>query len=63
MLIRLQAVLYIRRIVFDSRHGEAISLIPKAHRQAIRLTQPPIQCVRSYLGVKSPGREADHSPH
>jgi len=58
MLIRLQAVVYIRRI-----DGEAISLIPKAPRQAIKLTQPPIQCVRSSLGVKSLGHEADHSPH
>jgi hypothetical protein len=63
MLIRLQAVLHIRRILFDSRHGEAISLISKAPTLALRPTQPPIQCVRSSMGVKSPGREADHSPH
>jgi hypothetical protein len=30
----------------------------------LRPTQPPIQCVRGSLslGVKRPGREADHSP-
>lgn len=63
MPISLQAVLYIRRIVFDSLQGERIGLISKASRLAIRPTQHPIQCVRSSLGVKSPRREADQSPH
>jgi hypothetical protein len=35
-----------------------------ASRTALGPTQPPIQCVPGALslGVKQPGREADHSP-
>jgi hypothetical protein len=39
-------------------------LLSKSFRPALGPTQPPIQSVRgaSSLGIKRPGREADHSP-
>jgi hypothetical protein len=48
---------------FDSRQEMGIFLIT-ASRTALRPTQPPIQWVPGALslGVKRPGREADHSP-
>jgi hypothetical protein len=44
---------------FDSRRGLRIFLF-----SSLGPTQPPIQCVQGALslGVKRPGREADHSP-
>jgi hypothetical protein len=41
-----------------------ISVFTTASRPALRPTQPPIQWVPAALslGVKRPGREADHSP-
>jgi hypothetical protein len=49
---------------FDSRRGLGIFLFTTASRPALGSTQPPIQWVRGAfsLGVKRPGREADHSP-
>jgi hypothetical protein len=49
---------------FDSRLGLGIFLFTTASRTALRTTQPPIQWVPGALslGVKRPGREADHSP-
>jgi hypothetical protein len=49
---------------FDSRRGLGIFLFITASRMALRPTQPPIQWVPGALslGVKRPGREADHSP-
>jgi hypothetical protein len=49
---------------FDSRRGLGIFLFTTASRTALGLTQPPIQWVPGTLslGVKWPGREADHSP-
>jgi hypothetical protein len=49
---------------FDSRRGLGIFLLTTASRTALRSTQPPIQWVPGALalGVKRPGREADHSP-
>jgi hypothetical protein len=41
---------------FDSRWGMGIFLFTIATRTALESTQPPS------LGVKRPGREADHSP-
>jgi hypothetical protein len=51
-------------LVFDSRRGLGIFLFTTASRTALRTTQPPIQRVLGALslGVKRPGREADHSP-
>jgi hypothetical protein len=48
----------------DSRRGLGIFLFTTASRTALRPTQPPIQWVPRALslGVKRPGREADHSP-
>jgi hypothetical protein len=50
--------------VFDSRLGLGIIPFTTASRTALEPTQPPIQWVREALslGVKRPGREADHSP-
>jgi hypothetical protein len=48
----------------DSRRGLRIFLFATASRTALRPTQPPIQWVLPvtlFLGVKWPGREADHS--
>jgi hypothetical protein len=44
--------------------GLGIFLVTAASRTALELTKPPIQCIPGafYLGVKRPGREADHSP-
>jgi hypothetical protein len=49
---------------FDSRQGLAIFLFITAFRTALGPIQPPIQWVSGFLslGVKPPGREADHSP-
>jgi hypothetical protein len=50
---------------FDSRRGLGIFLFTTAvSGTALGPTQPPIQCVPGALslGVKRPGREADHSP-
>jgi hypothetical protein len=49
--------------VLTSRRGLGIFLFTTASRTAVRLTQP-IQWVPGALslGVKRPGREADHSP-
>jgi hypothetical protein len=49
---------------FDSRRGLGIFLFTTASRTALGPTQPPIEWVPGALslGVKRPGREADHSP-
>jgi hypothetical protein len=49
---------------FDSRRGLGIVLFTTASRMALEPTQPPIQWVPGALsvGVKRPGREADHIP-
>jgi hypothetical protein len=49
---------------FDSRRGLGIFLSTAASRMALGPTQSPIQWVPRALclGVKRPGREADHSP-
>jgi hypothetical protein len=49
---------------FESRQGLGIFLFTTASRPALGPTQPPIQWVQGplSLGVKRPGREADHSP-
>jgi hypothetical protein len=48
---------------FDSRQGQEIFLFSTASRPALGPTQPPTQWVAGALslGVKRPGREADHS--
>jgi hypothetical protein len=48
---------------FESRQGLGILLFTTAYRSALGPTQPPIQWLRVALslGVKRPGREADHS--
>jgi hypothetical protein len=50
---------------FDSRRGLEIFLFTTASRTALGPTHPHIQWVQGVLslGVKRPGREADHSPH
>jgi hypothetical protein len=49
---------------FDSRQGLGIFLFTTASRPVLGPTQPPIQWTPGALsvGVKRPGREADHSP-
>jgi hypothetical protein len=51
---------------FDSRRGLGIFLFTAVSRTALRPTQPPILLLwvpgSISLGVKRPGREADHSP-
>jgi len=49
---------------FESRQGLGIFLFTTASRPALGPTQPPIQWVPGALslGLKLPGREADHSP-
>jgi hypothetical protein len=49
---------------FDSRRGPGIFLFTTASRTAMGPTHPPIQWVPGALslGIKRPGREADHSP-
>jgi hypothetical protein len=51
-------------IGFDSLRGLGIFLFTTASRTALGPTQPPIQWVRGVLsiGLKRPGREADHLP-
>jgi hypothetical protein len=48
---------------FESRQGIGISLFTTVSRPALGSIQPPIQWVPGAisLGVKRPGREADHS--
>jgi hypothetical protein len=50
--------------VFDSRRDLEIFIFTTASRTALGPTQPPRQWVTwaLSLGVKRPGREADHSP-
>jgi hypothetical protein len=52
-----------RVLGFDSRLGLGIFLFTTASRTALGPTHPPIQWVPAVLslGVKRPGREADHS--
>jgi hypothetical protein len=54
----------IRVLGFDSQQGLGIFLFITASGTAMGPTQPPIQWVLGALslGVKWPGREADHSP-
>jgi hypothetical protein len=49
---------------FESRWGLGIFLFTTVSRTALEPTQPPIPWVPGALslGVKRPGREADHSP-
>jgi hypothetical protein len=49
---------------FKSQHRLGICLFITVSRPALGTTQPPIQQVPGalFLGVKRPGREADHSP-
>jgi hypothetical protein len=49
---------------FESRQGLGIFLFTTVTRPALVPTQPPIQWIPGALslGVKRPGREADHSP-
>jgi hypothetical protein len=49
---------------FDSRRRLAVFLFTIASRRALGPTQPHIQWVPGALslGVRQPGREADHSP-
>jgi hypothetical protein len=49
---------------FESRQGLRIFLFATVSRPALGFTQPLTQCVPGALslGVKWPGREADHSP-
>jgi hypothetical protein len=60
----LQTALH-RVLGLHSRRGMGIFLFTTASRTALGPTQPPIQWVPGALslGVKRPGREADHSPH
>jgi hypothetical protein len=48
----------------DSRQGQVYFLFATVSRPALGHTQSPIQWVSAAisLGVKRPGREADHSP-
>jgi hypothetical protein len=50
---------------FNSRRGMGIFLLTTASRMSLGPSQPPIQGVPQALslGVKQPGREANHSPH
>jgi len=54
---------YLYVLEFDSRRGLGIFLITVS-RTALRPIQPPTQWVPGALslGVKRPGREAEHSP-
>jgi hypothetical protein len=49
---------------FDSQWGLGIFVFTTVSRTVLKPTQPPIQWVPGALslGVKLPGREADHSP-
>jgi hypothetical protein len=50
--------------VFESRRGLGIFLLNTASRTVLGPSQPPIQWLPGALslGLKQPGREADHSP-
>jgi hypothetical protein len=54
----------IRFLGFDSRRGPGIFLFTTAFRTALGPAQFPIQWIigAPSLGIKRPGREADHSP-
>jgi hypothetical protein len=54
----------IRVLGFDPRRGLGIFLFTTASRTSTGLTQPHIQWLTGdlSLGVRRPGREADHSP-
>jgi hypothetical protein len=49
---------------FESRYGLGFFFFFTVSRPALGPTQPPIQWITEAvsLGVKRPGREADHSP-
>jgi hypothetical protein len=49
---------------FETRQRVGIFLFTSVSRSALGPTQPPMQCVPRALslGVKRPGRKADHSP-
>jgi hypothetical protein len=49
---------------FDSRRGLGIYLFTTTSRMAMGPNQPPLQWVPGALslGIKLPGREANHSP-
>jgi hypothetical protein len=49
---------------FDSRRGQELFVFVNASRPALVATHPSIQWVpaANSMGVKWPGREADHSP-
>jgi hypothetical protein len=53
-----------RVLGFDSRRELRIFLFTTVSKMVLGPTQPPIQWVSGALtlGVKRPGREADHSP-
>jgi hypothetical protein len=53
-----------RVLGFDSRRGLGIFLFATASGTALGPTQPPLQWIPGALslGIKGPGREADHSP-
>jgi hypothetical protein len=61
---RFLSELHDRVLGFDSRRWLRIFLFTTASITALGQTQPPIQRVPGALslGVKWPGREADHSP-
>jgi hypothetical protein len=54
----------VRVLGFNSQRGLGIFLFTTTSRMALGSTQPPIQWILGdlSLGVKRPGREADHSP-
>jgi hypothetical protein len=56
----------VRRYSYSGFYGSALGifLFTTASRTALGPTQPPVQWVPRaiFLGVKRPGREADHSP-
>jgi hypothetical protein len=56
--------LLVGRSVFDSRQGLGIFFVATVSRPALGPKQSPIQWILGslFLGVKRPGREADHSP-
>jgi hypothetical protein len=54
---------HLEDLIVDSRRGLGIFPFTTASRTALGPTQPPIQWIPGALslGVKRPGREADHS--